>query len=235
MVSIVIPTYNEEKILPRLLASIQKQIYKDWEVIVADNNSTDRTAEIAREFGARIVKGGLPGPGRNAGAKVAKGEIVLFLDADVQLDSIHFLEYNIRDFQKKKLDFAVARFSADSGSWLEQFLFSVQDRFVYHTRKKKPLTIGFCIFARTEFFHQVGGFEEDLKISEDVRFGDRAFAEGGNFGVLAEPLLASARRYRKEGALKMAFRNLVSGFHDLRGKKIKADDDNFKYDWDGYE
>ena len=87
--SIVIPAKNEEKYLPKLLASVKKQSFKDYEIIVADNNSKDKTKEIAKSYGCKIVKGGLPGKGRNAGAKIAKGEIILFLDADVILpDSI---------------------------------------------------------------------------------------------------------------------------------------------------
>lgn len=56
-VSVVIPAYNEEKFLPLLLASLKKQTYKgDFEIVVADNNSTDRTAEIARSYGAKVFK-----------------------------------------------------------------------------------------------------------------------------------------------------------------------------------
>ena len=77
--SIIIPTYNEEEYLPVLLESIKKQDFDDYEVIVADANSTDRTREIAEEYGCIVVDGGLPGVGRNNGARVAKGEYLLFL------------------------------------------------------------------------------------------------------------------------------------------------------------
>lgn len=76
--SIVIPTYNEEEYLPKLLESIKMQSYDDYEIIVADANSNDRTREIAEEYGCIVVDGGLPAVGRNNGAKVAKGEIILF-------------------------------------------------------------------------------------------------------------------------------------------------------------
>lgn len=76
--SIVIPTYNEEEYLPKLLESIKMQSYDDYEIIVADANSNDRTREIAEEYGCIVVEGGLPAVGRNNGAKVAKGEIILF-------------------------------------------------------------------------------------------------------------------------------------------------------------
>ena len=89
--SIVIPTKNEENYLPRLLESIRSQVFSDYEVIVADAASTDRTREVAVKFGAKVVEGGLPGPGRNRGAEAAQGDRLLFLDADVVLPSEDFL------------------------------------------------------------------------------------------------------------------------------------------------
>ncbi len=69
MLSIVVPTFNEEDFLPRLLASIEAQDYADREVIVADNRSRDRTRAIARAHGARVVTGG----SRRRGATGAHG------------------------------------------------------------------------------------------------------------------------------------------------------------------
>jgi glycosyltransferase involved in cell wall biosynthesis len=68
MLSIIIPTFNEERFLPYLLKSLNEQTFNDLEVIVADNNSTDATQAIALKSGAT---GGLPARGRNNGAKAA--------------------------------------------------------------------------------------------------------------------------------------------------------------------
>ena len=57
ILSIIIPTYNEEEYLPNLLESIEKQSFTDYEIIIADANSTDRTREIAEEHGCTIVEG----------------------------------------------------------------------------------------------------------------------------------------------------------------------------------
>ena len=74
ILSIIIPTYNEEEYLPVLLDSIKSQSFDDYEIIVADANSTDKTREIAESYGCIVVAGGLPAVGRNNGAKIAKGE-----------------------------------------------------------------------------------------------------------------------------------------------------------------
>ena len=83
-VSVIIPTLNEEKILPHLLDDFRNQTAKDFEVIVADAGSGDKTVEVAKAYKAQLVKGGLPAVGRNNGAKIARGEFLFFLDADVR-------------------------------------------------------------------------------------------------------------------------------------------------------
>jgi glycosyltransferase involved in cell wall biosynthesis len=100
MLSIIIPSYNEEKYLPKLLKSIKKQDFKDYEIIVADNNSKDNTRQIALSYGAQIVDGGRPATARNNGVKVAKGDYLLFLDADTILPQ-HCLSKALNQFNKK--------------------------------------------------------------------------------------------------------------------------------------
>ena len=107
MVSIVIPTLNEEKYLPILLQSIKKQDFKDYEIIISDAFSIDKTIEIAKEYGARVIrdKKKLPARQRNNGVKIAKGEIILFLDADTKLPD-DFLLTTYSDFTNKNLTIA---------------------------------------------------------------------------------------------------------------------------------
>jgi glycosyltransferase involved in cell wall biosynthesis len=83
-ISVVIPAFNEEKYLPFCLASLKKQTFKDFEIIVVDNNSTDNTAPIAKQFGARIVSEKRQGIGftRARGISCALGEIIAVTEAD---------------------------------------------------------------------------------------------------------------------------------------------------------
>ena len=82
MLSIIIPALNEENYLPLLLESIKKQDFKDYEIIVADAGPKDKTVQIAKNYGCKIAPGGLPAKGRNQGAKIAQGDLLLFITAD---------------------------------------------------------------------------------------------------------------------------------------------------------
>ena len=105
MLSVIIPTFNEEKYLPKLLESIKKQTYKDYEIIVADATSKDRTRQMAKKYNCRVIKGGMPAIGRNNGAKIAKGDILLFLDADSIIEK-DFISNALIYMKKRKLDVA---------------------------------------------------------------------------------------------------------------------------------
>ena len=117
--SIIIPTLDEEKYLPMLLHSIEEQSFRDYEIIVADAGSCDKTLDIAKEHHCRVVAGGLPAYGRNKGADIARGNLLLFLDADVVLpkdsltkvleefkkrpSGINSIKYEVDDF---KIDYS---------------------------------------------------------------------------------------------------------------------------------
>ena len=86
LVSVIVPTKNNESTIEKCLESIKKQIYSTIEVIVVDNYSTDRTKEIAESFGFRFYrKGPERNPQRNFGAEQAGGEYLLFVDSDMEL------------------------------------------------------------------------------------------------------------------------------------------------------
>ena len=89
-VSIIIPTYNEEKVISRCLESLQKQTYKDFEIILVDDGSVDQTLHILQAFKEKDKRikvlsqpHGGPGPARNLGASIAEGEVLVFVDSDM--------------------------------------------------------------------------------------------------------------------------------------------------------
>ena len=122
MLSIIIPTLDEEKYLPILLSQIKKQSFSDYEIIVADGGSTDKTVEIAKSFDCKVTNGGLPAKGRNEGAKIARGEIFLFLDSDNIYLPEKFLEKLIFEFEKRNL--GVASFPIyPAGNWFDKIAY----------------------------------------------------------------------------------------------------------------
>src|SRR3990167_7313872 len=109
MVSVIIPTYNEEKFIGVLLECLKNQTWKNFEIIVSDARSKDKTREIARKYEAKVVDGGPIAVGRNNGAKAAKGDILVFLDSDLSFD-INFIGNCYQSFASQKLDMACAYF-----------------------------------------------------------------------------------------------------------------------------
>src|SRR3972149_12153043 len=87
LVSVIVPTKNSEKFIGECLASIKNQTYRNIEIIVVDNNSTDRTKDIAKKFTDGVYnKGPERSAQRNFGVSRAKGECVLIIDSDMQLN-----------------------------------------------------------------------------------------------------------------------------------------------------
>ncbi|MBX4212069.1 glycosyltransferase family 2 protein [Candidatus Pacearchaeota archaeon] len=102
--SVVIPAYNEERYIKKALSSLKEQSYKDFEIIVVDDGSTDRTRDIVKAFkGVRLLQGTHKGPGasRNLGASNAKGEILVFVDADMTFDK-DYLKELLNPLKKEK-------------------------------------------------------------------------------------------------------------------------------------
>lgn len=87
--SVVIPAYNEAHYIADTIDSLNKQVFRDFEIIVVDNNSTDKTATIAKSLGAKVIKEKNPGVcwARQAGTEVAQGEIIISTDADTIYES----------------------------------------------------------------------------------------------------------------------------------------------------
>lgn len=201
-ISIVIPTLNEEKYLPRLLESLTSQEYGPEEIIVADADSTDRTQEIAKSYGARVVKGGMISFGRNSGAKAAKCPIVYFLDSDVVLPKKTLLLEVYAQFVGKKLDGCSCRVVGDeeSKTMLEKLSFSYINvmRSLSNISNMKFGEYGWNMMFRKEAFDAIGGFNENITHFEDTDIIMRLVKHKNKYKYKILPLKiqTSGRRYR---------------------------------------
>ncbi len=214
--TIVIPTLNEEWWLPTLLASLAQQSFQDFEVIVADAESTDETRTIAERFSARVVAGGLPGPGRNRGAEQAQGEILAFFDADVVLPHPDFLRDSLREMAERSFDVSTCCVRAHEGTLVDQAMHRAYNWYSIVTERLLPHAPGFCFFVRQAVHESLHGFDETLVFAEDMEYVRRAVRHGFTFGILREhPIHVSVRRLEKEGRMMLTGKYVYGEFFML--------------------
>ena len=228
MLSIIIPTLNEEQFLPLLLKQIKKQNFNQSEIIIADAGSNDRTIEIARNFGCRIIKGGSPAQGRNRGAEAAKHDLLLFMDADNLFLPDNFLEHALKVFKEKKLGSACFPVYP-KGNKIDSIMYIIYNYFVYLTNV--PFAFN-SILVRKDVFKKVNGFDEEIKIGEDNHFIKQAaridkfkFIKTGN-------ILTSARRFETDGRFITYSKYILIVFYWFLFGPVRKD--IFKYRFNHY-
>jgi glycosyltransferase involved in cell wall biosynthesis len=204
MISVIVPTYMEERYIEACLKSIRKQDFDDKiEVIVADSNSKDRTRQIARKYAKRVVNIKERGisRGRNAGFEASKGEIVVFLDADTRMGP-SFVSEIAKRFEDKNVVGVFPNLLSYDGSFAENFT----HRLLCHGVKVlnyfgKPF-FPICAAYRRDAFQKAGGFNEGIIVGEELDLSFRV----GKFGkcVCSNEAIAytSLRRFRKSGIMK---------------------------------
>jgi len=225
--SIIIPTLEEEKYLPLLLGSIKKQTFKgEYEIILADAGSRDKTVEIAKNYGCKIIAGGSPARGRNEGVKIAKGELILFLDADTILPE-NSLENFIFEFKKRNLGIAGFLLRPFGKRKFLEILYNIFYNFpILALEKILPHNAGATLIKKS--LHQkIGGFDEKIKLAEDQVYARKA-ARFGRFGILRSvKVYYSQRRFERDGWFKTYIKYIAAEFHLIFFGQIKSN--IFKY------
>lgn len=230
ILSIIIPTYNEEEYLPLLLKSIKQQDFRDYEIIVADADSKDNTVKIAEEYGCIVVEGGMPAVGRNNGAKVAKGDYLLFLDSDLKLTE-DYLAKVIYEFKMERLGIAITQMKPLSKKTEDKLLHDLANLFMISVEKIKPHGAGcYGIIAKRELHERCGGFNEELTFGEDTEYIER-LAKKERFKVLRNAKIGvSTRRLEEEGLATLAKQYGKSTVNDFLGIRTEASDLNYGFD-----
>lgn len=218
MLSVVIPTLNEAVNLPNLLTNLRHCVPNDSEIIVSDGSSTDNTVILARESGCRVVvsKSRSPAIQRNRGAEMAKGDLLLFLDADTVF-SEDVISKTLRMFEEKKLDVASYYFRFNSPKLRYIILFWYGTFLIYLLHFFHPVSIGAAILVKKTWFDKVGGFDEKLFVGEDHLFAKRVQDAGGKYGLLNIPgMYFSLRRFRKEGFWTVTYKWHYFAYYYMR-------------------
>jgi len=230
-VSVVIPAYNEATYIDRLLEALNKQSFKDFEVIVSDAESKDGTKEVVNLFNDKLVikfieappKG--PAHGRNIGAKKAKGEWLLFLDADDDIDDPDFMDILLKktELNRWKTSSAKMKFKDKKGLWV---LYNYQ-KLLSHT--KRPVASGYCILTNRELFGRLGGFNEKIKFGEDYEYVSRAAKEG--FGFVDETYFYMDPRRNENEGWKLIYKGTLNEIHRLFFGYEKLKKNSIKYEF----
>lgn len=214
--SVVIPTKNEEQALKVLLNDLKEQTVQPHEVIVADAASTDATPRVAEQHQAKLVPGGLPGVGRNAGAAQASGEIIIFLDADVRLTEKHFFERTLNEFTRRNLDLATSDiYPMDPRGRLDKLGNRVYNRYVRLWGARHPHTPGFFIVVKKTIHQAIAGFDPTVIFLEDHDYGYRAVKKAAaKFAVLNSIKIGvTMRRFNRDGRLFVTLQYILAEIH----------------------
>ncbi|MBN2884454.1 glycosyltransferase [Patescibacteria group bacterium] len=230
MLSIIIPTLNEEKYLPKLLQDIKKQNFSDYEIIVSDGSSQDKTKEIALTEGCIFISDEKKSPARqrNNGANVAKGDTLLFLDADTELPNnslekmyFEFKQRNLSvagfylNFNSKKFIYRLFEFFYHGTCWLGQYFF--------------PASVGVGILASKIKHNQIKGFDESIFIAEDYDYINRLAKLGRYRMIKSSFLYFSVRRLEKEGVIRVLWKWFKGGVYFLVKGPIRKKIVNYEF------
>jgi glycosyltransferase involved in cell wall biosynthesis len=211
MISFVVPAHNEEACLPQTLEAIKASALatgEPFEIVVANDASTDRTAEIAEQHGARVVhvQHRQIAATRNSGARAALGDRIFFVDADTQINAAA-VKASLR--------------ALDNGAVGGGAMVKIDGRIPLYARVFEvvcyvpSILVGFCggafMYCTREAFHATGGFNEKVFWAEEGYFGF-ALKRLGRFIVVWPRVLTSGRRFRTlngKNAIAFIFRAIL--------------------------
>jgi glycosyltransferase involved in cell wall biosynthesis len=192
-VSIIVPAYNEEAFLEptlRALHAAAAGLGAPYEIIVVDDGSTDRTAAIAREQGARVVAVHVRqiAAARNAGARAAQADLLIFVDADTLVPASVLTQAVAAMRSGAVGGGAAARMTDGHPRWAQWLLVAVSWMMC-----RVRWAAGCFVFARRDAFERAGGFDERYFASEEIHFS-RAVKRLGRFVMIPDRVVTSGRK-----------------------------------------
>ena len=235
--SVLIPTLNEENYIGKLLQSLVDQTFKDFEVIVVDGNSVDKTVEIIETFkdklDIRALKAEKRGVScqRNFAAANAKADRLIFFDADVNPEPT-FIEKVNAYISTNDVDILTSWNIPISDKKTDEFLYWVFNQFYLEPLKHRfPAAVGTFIYVKKSSFDCVGGFQEEINLAEDFDLVRRMFKKGFKYALLKDPAIKfSVRRLEKEGRIQFVWKNIRAGF-DYHLKGVSKMQGKFKHEF----
>jgi glycosyltransferase involved in cell wall biosynthesis len=207
--TIVIPTYNEGKYIARTLYAIAMQSgTHKIKIIIADAKSTDNTRTLAEVNGfelglnLKVIDGGLPAVGRNAGAKLATTHYILFLDADVTFTHKYAIKEALDEMISGKYEMLgttpVYKGELDIRA---SIMFGLNKYVTWLLSKTEPFAIGGFTMVSRRIFNSLGGYDEKAKQSEDWLLSKKI--KPNKFKLIPELITQDNRRFKRYGYFSM--------------------------------
>ncbi|MEG3192465.1 glycosyltransferase [Lysobacter sp. D1-1-M9] len=195
MISLIVPAHNEQRVIGATLGALHGAagaLQVSYEIIVVDDASSDRTAEVAAAHGARVVsvEHRHIAAARNAGAARARGDRLVFVDADTRIGTA-VLEAAIGAMQAGAIGGGAAVRLLGPLAWHERLAVAVSVR-LFRAARIAP---GCFVFCTRSGFEAAGGFDESYYAGEDVAIS-RALARHGRFVILRQAVRTSPRKLR---------------------------------------
>lgn len=214
--TIIIPALNEEKHLPDLLNDLKNQTYKKFILIIVDGHSDDRTVEVAEQFKADFPEFEIINSEkrhvayqRNLGAKLAKTDWIIFLDADNRLPP-YFLQGIKYRVETTRPDFLTTWIKPDTENTKDQAFATIAN--LFHEVQKNtnnPYMLEAMVCCKRKSFLELDGFNDSLDWGEGSDLIRRAVRKKYSYEVVRDPKYTySLRRLRKQGTLK-SVRNIA--------------------------
>lgn len=201
LVSVIISAHNEEKYVEETLKSIIKSMHSNYEIIVVCDSCSDKTKEVSQKYTKEVfdVKFKNVSRVRNFGAKRAKGDTLVFFDADT-LASKNYLS-SILAAIKKGFDFGCSKAISETKTLRGRFVTWSINRF-----NRKNNTVGGNCFVKREWFDTVNGFNASLAKGEDTDFGDRLYQKGARYIFMkGSYIIPSERKFKENGYFRYYF------------------------------
>lgn len=226
--SIIIPTLDEEKYLPKLLKDLSQQSFTDFEVIQVDGGSQDKTIAKAQKFQKKLALKTITVDKknvsfqRNTGAKQAKADWLIFMDADNRIPSYFLLGIKYQLEKMPDTDYFTCWADIKAVSLKDKPIINSINIFLDMTAKIDPAALGALIGVRKSAFQTIQ-FNENIKYAEDGQLTRDLFHAGFKFKCFREPTYNySLRRFKKEGLIKAVRTFAQSSINRIRNKNIDA-------------
>jgi len=217
--SVIIPAFNEEQCIEKTLIALRKQTLKDFEIIVKDGESRDKTVGIAGKHADNVIskRDVSVGDARNQGASCANGNVLVFVDADTQLPP-YALERFVKLMKTNKdVVGGSCRKILDDGNILNRLMYELVN---ISTFLSFYLRIGGahgnCMYIKKSVFRKIGGFNPKIKVAEEQELVRRAMRFGKFAFLLDLCVLENSRRIKKWGKLKLYMSWFIGTFKSFR-------------------